>query len=392
MRRSTAVLAVMLLVGPQLFADTAGAQGTRAACDVDRRLSVSGRIVLNAAEPSSGLRLERAATQLQPTALYRVTSAFFTRMNDLGIANAGENEILVFGADGRLERRVGRRGGGPEEFAQLYHARLNDRTQTIVAYDFGSQSVKEFALSGALLRFIRLQAQPGFPFYDVVPGEGSGFVALSTWTLGATAARTLRGVHRMNVPISAIDSTGQVARRIADTPGTERIVAGDGSAFAIFDQPFAHRPWIVVDSMGCVMHPSGDSSSVAIHAPDGRLIARIEVPFVHESLSDQEWERRIRRIAEHGHGSVDVQRPERRPSWSSGVYDGESRLWLERYHEPNEAVLGWWVADLRGRTATLVPAPPTAARLLAVTPTRAAVLVRDADDVEHVILFDIVQR
>src|SRR5688500_18511880 len=58
-------------------------------------------------------------------ALYRVTSAARLRDGRIAVANAGTQQVKLFGADGRHLASLGRRGGGPGEFQAAHVGRLS---------------------------------------------------------------------------------------------------------------------------------------------------------------------------------------------------------------------------------------------------------------------------
>lgn len=88
-------------------------------------------------------------------ALFRVRGAFRTAAGQMVIANGGTNQIMVFSADGELERTFGATGGGPGEFRWL--TGLWGSGDTIFAYDNALMRVSRFRLDSGFVGSVRLE-------------------------------------------------------------------------------------------------------------------------------------------------------------------------------------------------------------------------------------------
>lgn len=82
-----------------------------------------------------------------------IASAEFLEDGRIVVADAGEDAIFVF-ASGQLEKRFGRKGGGPGEFQSLASIRI--KGDTIIAADRVSKRYSFFSTAGDLLREERL--------------------------------------------------------------------------------------------------------------------------------------------------------------------------------------------------------------------------------------------
>ncbi len=89
---------------------------------------------------------------------YDPASVFRTSGGEIVVADGymvGEHRVLVYDAEGRLQREMGRAGEGPCEFSQLWWA-LPYRGDSIAAYDQGGHAVSVFATDGSCGRTIKL--------------------------------------------------------------------------------------------------------------------------------------------------------------------------------------------------------------------------------------------
>jgi hypothetical protein len=345
-------------------------------------------------EPIDTLRLQEEAFRPDPSVpLFLVASGFFAADGSLGLTNFGTNEILVFGTNGPLLARIGGAGAGPEEFRQISAARLSSDGETVVAFDLLAQSTKRFTLAGEFLGSERIDSLAVSRLDAVFPISDGGLIAQQRTTYGGT--RTFGEVRHGRVPILRISPTGTSMREIADLPASEQVTYElEPPRFSVSLIPFAARPWIIVDSDGCLVHPVEREPIVAVRTADGELLLRIVLPFLDLSLSSDAWDAQLQRWREGEHESFpEIPQPfANRPGWSGGQFDGEARIWLEQYHDLLDGASGWWVIDLLSGTVGFAPAPPGAARLIAVTPDRAAVVIQDELDVETVMTFRVSEQ
>jgi hypothetical protein len=338
--------------------------------------------------------LQDAGAQPDPSVpLFRAASGFFATDGSIGVTNFGMNEILVFGSDGALAARIGGPGAGPEEFRQIYSSRLGPDGQTVLAFDALAQAIKRFTLAGEFLGSERIDSTATSRLDDVFPTPDGGFIAQQRATY--SGARAFGEVQYGRVSILQVGPAGASVREIADIPAYEQVrYELEPPRFAISSIPFGAWPWIVVDSQGCLVHPVEREPVVAVRTADGDLVVRIVFPFLDLSLSARAWDAELQRRREVEQRSFpEIPQPfANRPGWSGGQYDGSTRIWLEEYHQLEESAPGWWVVDLLAGTVGFAPAPSGASRLLAVTPDRAAVVMRDALDVETVKMFRVFER
>lgn len=387
--RLTATLFILCVSSP-LYVAALAVQGTAMAwCSEEspqRAVEYEGR----AQTGSEQLHLRVSEQQPEGASLYRVTSGFFASPEHLGIANAGNGQVVVFGLEDRSVRHIGSSGPGPREFSMLYFAHWDPGDRTVVAYDAGAVAMKSFTLEGDFVGSTRVQRPALFPLFDVVPLPGAGYVGVTTWSFGAGGVRELRGLQQVDVHVLLLDSVGTIVGSAARLPGRSRAVVGEGSGFAVLDLPFTADPWVLVGPRGCFITPTRAGAGIEFRRPGEEGVYKLHVPSSSLELSQEEWERRTAGMGHQGHDLSSIDRPAEKPAWTRAVRDGANRIWLEEFHHRDEPVPAWRVVDLSTNRAMRVEAPEGAFQILAAMPHRIAVLHKDRLDTERVIVYDVV--
>jgi hypothetical protein len=171
------------------------------------------------------------------------------------IANTGSNEIRVFGDHGHFLGRIGRKGSGPGEFEgsiQLVAAGANG----FAAFDRGQDRLSSFDSAGN--------------YGDARRVEGPGtFTSFPLWVW----------LYRANWIVGPADSSGRT--------GIARALSSMG------DPPAGAYRYVQVASDGRIwsqVRMPGDSTEAwQVHAPDGALIAIVDLPQhfeIHQIGSD----------------------------------------------------------------------------------------------------------
>ncbi len=172
-----------------------------------------------------------AAELLRVTGVVRLDDGRFV------VANGKPLEVRLYTADGTLVRRLGREGGGPGEFR--YKARVFPWPgDSVLTHSSGTDRWMLFTLGGRLVR-----EWPADDAHRVLTGIG------------------LQGGAVM--PREIVGSRG------CPTTVLERLAPRNATTFseAMTDQ--AGRLWI---------RPVGRAAPWTVHAPDGRLLARVALP------------------------------------------------------------------------------------------------------------------
>jgi hypothetical protein len=322
----------------------------------------------------------------------RIISGTFFGDGAFVIGDVMNARVAVFNAQGRLERMIGRSGGGPGEFQNLAWAR-SYRGDSIVTYDRAQRRVTVFSRSGHPARSVIITS----------PGNGLGPEALAllhdgrivvqaTRAVGAEAAPP--GIHVATMELWIYSSTGAPLRRVAGN-----LVALQWVKLAS-PRLLMPRPFAVVSLIA-----SRDSSVVVADSADA--------PIRELSVAGQEvrrfGERRATRTPSSSHvaayredqlvaarrsndpNAVSMQTrildatpfPEEVPSLRRMFVDREGRLWVEEYPEPRARRQRLRVYAPDGRLLSHVLGPDRG-RVLDALGTRVLVAGSDEDGVPYV--------
>jgi len=120
---------------------------------------------------------------------------------------SGSPYFWVFGADGRVIRRVGARGGGPGEFRSVSGILIGTADSTY-AFDESERRLSVFSPEYALVRTARLDLDTGFRSVFL----GGGIVVNSM----------VRTAERIGYPLHLLDLEGRILRSFGSTSGAYR--------------------------------------------------------------------------------------------------------------------------------------------------------------------------
>ncbi len=125
------------------------------------------------------------------------------------LGQVGEQEILMYSADGAFMRTVGRLGSGPGEFREL--ARFGVLGDTLWAIDWGTRRLTRFGTDGAVLDDAAFEPfvtgdDPSVSPYYLMPEALVGDGSVLGW--GGTAARLLADGTVTNAPVMRVSVRG----------------------------------------------------------------------------------------------------------------------------------------------------------------------------------------
>lgn len=348
--------------------------------------------------------------------LYQVSEAIFLGTGEIAVSNAN-SEILVFGADGNLQRTLGGRGGGPGEFRFLLNiVRLAD--DRILAWDPAQARVTVFQQDGRLdytctPRGVDL-AQAGGSFVGAF-GDGSFVLqGRSSWEVGPGMPD---GPRRDTIPFLLFDRTGTLVRTMGQFETRERLYSSssgykryllDTSVHAVladgellvgendsivlvrFDSSGAVRPRLSLDrNPRPVTDPDIEAGWRAW--AERRVVAREEMlAQAIMSLDEQAREAMRRRIrAEVEDGLAEAKRAiepaETLPAYESIIVGSDGAIWLEDYLSPTLNFSRWVLMDVDFSPVGWIELQPNE-RLLAAGRDTLVVLRKDDLGVESVVV------
>jgi 6-bladed beta-propeller len=285
------------------------------------------------------------------------------RLSDgtLWVGDGPSSELRVFDPAGRYLRTVGRKGGGPGEFAGLAALFLLPG-DTVAAHDYQGARVTFFAPSGAVARAVVLGPMDGTlpPRPLGVFGDG-GMVVAPLYNPSFVPSPQPSRDSVLLARFSAAGAQTGALRRIA---GEETItVMGGGMAMrpAI---PFGGNTYVAV-SGGRVLVGDNARYELAEHGADGRLarLVRRDPPRDPVTPGDRAaWlaERRAGLGARFREAQEEMLRglpfPAHKAWFHALLLDPAGNAWVERNAAPGPAV-PWDVFDPEGRFLGTVQVP-----------------------------------
>jgi hypothetical protein len=338
--------------------------------------------------------------------LFRVEGA--ARLSDgrIVVADGGSQELRFYDSAGRHERSIGGRGSGPGEFqyVNLVGAGPGD---TLWTWDEGLRRYSAFAPTGELLRSAVLE-----PFEERMPSPPIG-VFLDGSLLASVTIQPPREPNPEPVHIIAdyvrYDRAGSPVDHVVQLPRSEHFlqqIAPQFGGLAYWSLAFGRKTTVRVRG-GHIFVGDGTSYEVRILDPTGvaeAIIRRSQAPLQVTAADIQAYgEAQLAPFDPEQGGSGDAnarRRVERRvaempfpthmPAYEGFLVDGGGGLWVDGYNRPGDATHRWDVFDAEGRWLGALTMPLRFSPL-DIGSDYVLGLWRDADDVEHVRMYELVK-
>ncbi len=294
------------------------------------------------AEPASAgvgpapLTVIGAAVAEQSSELYRVVGAVRLSDERIVVANAGTNELRIFGSDGQLLNTVGRSGEGPAEFRSISSmVRLSG--DTIAVYDARLQRVSVFDHSGA---FIGTHAILGAALPYVI-GVG-GKQTLIAWQFAGTSEER-PGVYSVPAEFGHIDLPSGRFSSIGSFRSSEEARVWYRGAFARAFRPLGSTSDVAAGQGLIFVLSSTDSRSIYVYELREGLKRILRIPAPAQRMSAAIVDRWVDSwVAAFGTGSEELERwwragfdesgpPAEVPLFRSLVADREGNVCAQHY-------------------------------------------------------------
>jgi len=309
----------------------------------------------------------------------------------IAVADGGSSTVRIFRADGGFERQLGREGQGPGEFRFLTSLRVV-RPDTLVVHDWGNQRLSRLLVSGELIGSHTLRGEDGLP--ETYLGSVGPDAHVFSWiksgqrrALGATpTSDSVRfGLVRQDT-LWSIWATEPGMRRVA--------VPGYGTG------PLPFSPHVVSAMVGdTLFYTNGLGGLIRATGPGGDPVRSFSVPL--EPWTPREASARLEPRLDSADGDrflvmMEMAGASQIPTISDMLADPESNLWIKRYEPATDShSIGrprtggeWLVVSTDGRVVAKVTVPD-GFRLMEISRDRVAGVMRDALDVERVLVFDL---
>ena len=348
--------------------------------------------------------------------LHQVSRAVVLGTGEIAVANVN-SEILVFGPEGGLRRKVGRSGGGPGEFRFLLNiVRLDD--DRILAWDPAQARVSVFRQDGQLDYVCTPQgvdlAQVGGGF---VGAFGDGSFVLQGRSSSEIRPEAPDGLRRDTIPFLLFDRSGELVRTIGEFARPERLYGrGSGYTRYLLDtsvNTLLSSGKLLVgdnDSMSLMQFDSSGTSRAALRlARNPRPVTEADIEAGWQDWMEQRVVAREQMLGQammtldeaalhalrdriRGEVEADLTDAKRRiepagflPAYKSLIVGSAGTLWMEDYLSPTSEVSRWILLDSGFSPAGWIELRPNE-RLLAAGPDIVVVLRKDELDVESVVI------
>jgi hypothetical protein len=307
------------------------------------------------------------------------------------VMNSGTSEIRIFDSRGRHVRTVGRRGGGPGEFAGLQRIGLI-RGDTIMAYDVNLGRISVFSPAGDLVRSHNVQ-----PFANNVTPRAAGFTSNGHMLAHTDFGRVfIPGEHRDTLTFGLLGPTGVPGAMFGRFPGEEYFILAGGGAAVRRPVTFGRNTYASARGDHVVI---GSSDDFTIRAFDGsgrplrthtgerppRPVQRSDVRAADAFYIDNMWPQMRgeveRRIAEFPHRLSF-------PAFEDLLVGADGSIWVRESAPPGASERRW---SVYGADGALVRRVRGAGELEIVDAGADWVLAwqRDGDGVESILMFDL---
>lgn len=396
MRKTTRTLALLALVS----AAAACAGDSPEASSVLVRDSAGIRVVEQSAHATPAERwsvdFEGGTEYALPDGdvpLFRVTNALRLDDGRVIVADAGNNRVVAFDADGSMLSHFGSQGNGPGEFRNMMVMRrwIGD---SLVVWDDRARRVSVLAPDATFARSFRLDLPEELPFVRVLGTYPDGsFMAMSFPNLGEPAAP---GLRRAPIRLHHFDNDGAHLTIAGDVPGTEVIYSdGPGGGVPLY-QPHFFRSGNHLAGDHLLVAPN-DSWELNFRAPAGetrQIVRWLKEPTpVTADATAASLDRLLERTPEDRRGatrdaasSLDLHAT--MPAFDRVFYDRVGRVWLQDYEPDPSETVGWTVVGPEGELLADIELPASIL-LRDAGPDWLLARVLDELDVEHLMLAQI---
>ncbi len=303
--------------------------------------------------------------------LFRVSALAITARGDLVVANRGESELLLFGADGRLRATVGREGDGPGEFRSLMHATAAG--DEILALDFLPRRVTRFAGDGAYVDDFALDASAGRPLE--LHWTPEGLVGASFDLPDEYEATDELSPIRRTARFTLFDERGHATRVIAEAPGPEMHMVSqqvDGGMVTSSTAPVVQHTThhALLGHRLVVGHTA--RWEFTVYDLDGTARRVLRAPALTRPTTESAWRARVdaravtlrANLGDEAASALRVldqlaeaPRPETLPAFGRIVGGDDGRLWVAPESAPATGGITWLVVEPSSGSMEAVEVP-----------------------------------
>lgn len=281
-------------------------------------------------------------------ALFGVTAA--TRLSDgrIAVANAGTQQVKLFGPRGEHLASLGRRGSGPGEFQVPFW--VGTHADSLLVWDAALERLTVFDSRGTLARSTQFPSIGG-SFPSAIGTFGDGTLLLASGTDQA-AARQEGAAWRGAAHLVRISPAGQIIDTVATVPSQERYSypSRDGMGQTVEDLPFGRRTVLAVRG-DAVVFGTGNTYSIRQVDTAGRVRELVRKEWTPRPVTGADvrdyWAKMVTIGGRSRPDEAAAQRsripyPRTLPPYDALVLDARGALWVKDAQPP----AGWDDPDL----------------------------------------------
>jgi hypothetical protein len=324
--------------------------------------------------------------------LFRVRASVRLSDGRIVIADGGTNQIRFYSPDGVFLSASGRSGEGPGEFGALRGLwRLGG--DSLLAGDlFYNPRLSLFDSTGRFVRTVTMDAT-----VQVIGVFEDG--SMLAWG-SPRMEGDLAGLQRYDLPLYRVPSEGGPANHLGDFRGSEVFQYVVENAVSVYGPFFARKTYYRAAGVSLYVAET-DSYEFRLHDTDGvlRTIVRrafTPLPVTRDDLareresklaraSDENRRRRWERIYR------DMPVPSTMPAYEDIHIDDLLNVWVLEYNQPGRDDVRWTVFDSTGTMLGEVKGH-AGFTPFHIGPDHMVGLWRDALDVEHVRVYELIKR
>jgi hypothetical protein len=299
-----------------------------------------------------------------------------TRLSDgtIVVANAGTQQLRYYAADGSLRHSVGRKGGGPGEFAMLL-TMLGVPGDSVLAFDAMNRRLSLFDAAGRHVRdFGRTDAANPVPLLVLGRLDDGTYAAQQpNMRIGPAMLQRQAGPARDSVYVLHLDPTGAPADTFGLFPGqrvdVQMIEFGGRSMPMPIMLPFSPATSVAAGGDRVYVGVS-DTYQIGVYSMTGQLTSLIRKPHEPRALTEAEIEEHRARLTRVMEGQANpflaqfqdayakVPYPETMPAFGELLVDRAGNLWAADVTALEREARRWNVFDRDGVWLGSVTTPP----------------------------------
>lgn len=360
---------------------------------VNRARAAAPRWTLGEATVSLGAMDEGEAYEL-----YQPLHALRLDDGRIVVANQGTEELRFYGPDGRHLRTVGRSGGGPGEFQEMW-GMVPLRGDSLGVWDWTADRLSIYDDDGTFARLVTPTADVGGFAPRLIGAFDSTFVILRGFN-PAGIFMSGGGVRQDSILLLrlALDD-GALVDSLGPYPGAVRYVAmSEAGGFWMRGIKFGRGEHVVVGA-GQVFVGDDRTGEIRGYAPGGHLLRIVRLPHEARAVTAEHLARHDEayladipedRLAEERRRLEETPAADALPAFDDLFVDALGRLWIEMFDLERDRPATWTILDADGRSLARIELPPRA-RPLDAGEDYVLLFHRDELDIEHITLHPLLE-